>query len=128
MRLFKKIRGQGIFTGLFGTSGSWHTKDCVTADGQVQWSNMVEGAHAKHKDETSMKGLDLRGANVGEVKEEPLPPEVGKYLGSTDFKFYVVRISSPEIKGAPLEFGYVDQQMMKAFYENVYMAIEKASE
>ena len=127
MRLFKKIRGQGLFSTVFGQSNTWHTKDCVCEDGQVKWSNLVEGAHAKHKAEASMKGLSLKGAILSEVKEEPLPPEVSKYLGSNDFKYYVVRISTPEIKGAPLEFGYVDRQMMVGFYENAKMETEKAS-
>lgn len=126
MRLFKKIRGKGVFSGLFG-GGGWHAKDCIVEGDEVKWSNMVEGAHAKHKDEDSMKGLPLRGAIATEVKEEPLPGEVAKFLRSSDFKFFVVRISSPDIKGAPLEFGYVDEGMMKGFYENLKMAIEKAS-
>ena len=128
MRLFKKIRGKGLFSSVFG-GGGWHAKDCTVDDsvGEVKWSNMVEGAHAKHKDEDSMRGLSLKGAIVSEPKEEPLPVEVAKFLKSNDFKYYVVRIASPDIKGEPLEFGYVDHGMMKGFYDNVRMAAEKAS-
>jgi hypothetical protein len=126
MRLFKKIRGAGIFTSMFG-GGGWHTKDCVVNDESVEWTKLVEGKHVKHKDEGSMRTQNLKGAHVAELKEEELPAEVAKFLGSSDFKFYVVLISSPEIPGHPLEFGYVDEGMMTAFRENVQMAINKAN-
>ena len=126
MRLFKKIRGEGIFSRFLKGDDDWHTKDATVAHGMLSWADLVEGANAKHRNQG--KTIGLAGASMGKIEErEKIPESVAKFLGNSDFKFYSFNIVHP-LQETPIEFGYVDQQMMQTFAEEVQQGIDRANE
>ena len=126
MRLFKKIRGEGIFSRFLKGDDDWHTKDAIVSDGVLSWAKLVEGANAKHHNEG--KAIGLAGATVGKIEErEKIPESVAKFLGSSDFKYFSFNIVHP-LQATPIEFGYVDQQMVQTFADEVQHGIDRANE
>ena len=43
MRLFKKIRGEGIFSKFLKGDDEWHTKDATVSDDVLSWAELVLG-------------------------------------------------------------------------------------
>ena len=126
MRLFKKIRGEGIFSRFIKGDDDWHTKDALVSSKTLSWAELVEGANAKHHNEGKI--LPLEGASLGEIEErEKAPDSVVKFLNNNTFKFYSFKIVTPYME-TPLEFGYVDQQMVQTFADEIQNGIDKAND
>ena len=86
----------------------------------------MEGANAKHHNEGRI--LPLEGASLGEIEErEKAPDSVVKFLNNNTFKFYSFKIVTPYME-TPLEFGYVDQQMVQTFADEIQNGIDKAND
>jgi hypothetical protein len=136
MRLYKKKRGEkDLFNRIFGfTTGAWSPRECdiepydLGSYDVLKWGPLLE-VHAKEK--TFNAVCDLKKMTISaEVREESeLPADVASHLGNSSFKFYTFALQDmkqPALK--PLEFGYVDQDMLENFRERVAQAIEKANE
>ena len=126
MRLFKKIRGEGLLSRFIKGDDDWHAKDAYVDSSNLVWADLVGGAHAKHHNEG--KSLSLEGASLGKIEErEKAPDSVSHFLNNNSFQFYSFRIVTPHLE-VPLEFGYVDLQMVQTFTDEIQLGIDKAND
>lgn len=133
MRLFKKKRGEkDFFNRIFGfTTGAWSPRECdiepydLGSYDVLKWGPLLE-VHAKEKTFNAVCDLRKMSISAQVTEENELPVDVANHLGNSTFKFYTFALQDkqdPSLK--PLEFGYVDRDMVESFRQRIEEAIAK---